>query len=1238
MFIKLRAIINVFANWNVFIGRKLSSVPNHSIVIFPVQTNIFYCGLAGILAIKAERKQKEKDIVSKIVEHYHTMKTNRIDKVLKHDIPPSDFLGPLEHIEEMESKLYVFKQDVSLQYALHQKALLDRVRDLAEEMNEFVSLEESIIETNAADFSTAGMEIISGRLIQLRDIVWGLKEDLLKNQDKIFGLIAKEALPSLEVFKRYNRINSLLNSLDRLEVRGRDSLGIQITLCLKDMQSFENSIGMIKESGLEDKFKQRLHNGDLINGSINHFAQTLTFTYKTASITGELGKNCRELRNTIRNDSILQFFIGLETGSDMYLAHTRWASVGAINESNCHPVNNYWTDSGESASQDSDRKKEYPYYGKGSWFINVALNGYVDNYQSLKNALLSQGVCIDHSVTTDTKIIPLQIEKHLYEGHSLLESFRRALCEFEGSHAIALQSNLEPDKVFLALRGSGQSLFVGLGTHQYIFASEVYGIVEETPYFIKMDGEKQRIPGDQSTQGQIFSLHNTGDGLKGIKALYYDGNPLELNRGNIHKAEITTRDIDRGEFPHFLIKEIYDAPQSIRKTLRGKYRISNDKNENPVLQMNLGQEVVPQKTRDALIQGTIRKIFVIGQGTAAVAGAAIAEAFSIYLRGSSIRIQARKATDLSGFCLEDDLSDALVIAVTQSGTTTDTNRAVTMASQRGAHLIAIVNRRQSDITTKAHGVFYTSDGRDIEMSVASTKAFYSQIVAGYVLALYIAQLLGSIPDELIAKELANLERVPTLMNRVIEIRENIKSAAFNLVRKKRYWAVVGSGTNKVAADEVRIKLSELCYKTISSDIIEDKKHIDLSAEPLILALTAGSPELVLEDIVKDVAIFKAHAAEVVVIADEGEERFKHVCESVIPVPKSTFPISVILNTLAGHLWGYYAACSLHDQATFFKDFRIKLVEIVSQHAKKGYSIYESLADKEFHKLFREFSCGYKEWRVNGLLTNLSVETATDLALLLKHAAGKLPIEDFWDDFEDKRVSSSPIDMLDICLGKAIDELSRPVDAIRHQAKTVTVGTSRKVEKLGGILFDSLKELNFSIENISSKHGLSLKRMNNAVSRINGFTLYRVNGLDEDDKPTESSTISIVRRGGISRSMKSRVEGSKVLMGTKKTIVRTGNVYAGGGKSDSASIIIIPLLGEGHKISNLLLLHVDFKENLSVAEKKLILGEKYNDIGNLINEYNLKWKDEYLDDFTIRFLLGEAVDVIADEIKKSLAVN
>ncbi len=290
------------------------------------------------------------------------------------------------------------------------------------------------------------------------------------------------------------------------------------------------------------------------------------------------------------------------------------------------------------------------------------------------------GWTIDRRVTTDTKTIPLLIEKYLLEGYDLSSAFRLALGDFEGSHAIAMESNLEPGKVFLALRGSGQALFVGLAQNQYLFASEVYGLIEETPFFLKMDGERPRKEDDPRTKGQIFLLHNNrGPGLSGIDAWYYDGCPLVLSAKDIKKAEITTRDIDRGEFRHYLLKEILDAPTSVRKTLRGKYRISEDQ-----VVFNLTEEVFPRAIIEALTEERIRNIFVIGQGTAAVAGTAMAEALSLYLKGTRLRIQAKKASDLSGFVGETELAHSLIIAVTQSGTTTDTNRAVTLARMRAA--------------------------------------------------------------------------------------------------------------------------------------------------------------------------------------------------------------------------------------------------------------------------------------------------------------------------------------------------------------------------------------------------------------------------------------------------------------------------------------------------------------------------------------------------------------------------
>jgi len=232
-----------------------------------------------------------------------------------------------------------------------------------------------------------------------------------------------------------------------------------------------------------------------------------------------------------------------------------------------------------------------------------------------------------------------------------------------------------------------------------------------------------------------------------------------------------------------------------------------------------------------------------------------------------------------------NLRDALIIAITQSGTTTDTNMAVDMARQRGAYTMAIVNRRDSDITFKVDGVLYTSTGRDIEMSVASTKAYYSQIAAGGILGLKLTQLTNMRDDDFIHGELERLMKLPSLMKKVLSNKEEIARSAYNFAPTKKYWAIVGSGYNKIAADEIRIKLSELCYKTISSDVVEDKKHIDLSSEPLIFICAAGNRGDVINDIIKDTAIFKAHQATTIVIATEGEERFTPYADSLLYVPE-----------------------------------------------------------------------------------------------------------------------------------------------------------------------------------------------------------------------------------------------------------------------------------------------------------------------------------------------------------------
>jgi len=1228
----LKVLFSLLIHCRILIGADPNKVHGLSIIFFPLLPHQLNCGFAGLMTCRLTKKSSGSRADQTLHDVWKDVKACGLSAMLSPEMKAEHYLNGLENLKTMEAVIADLKQEETQAYLFFQTEQAERLRLINADMKTFLVHEEKILEEQASAIHSADLELINSRLLLLKDVCWILEKDILANLTKILMLTGANdysAVPPA-AFHKYRKLNLLLNALDRLEVRGRDSAGIQLTFVLKKENVLKDIEQKIAEQGLADDYRQRAQKSDLMNRSIAISGRTqndsgnicVTFTYKTFSIVGELGRNVADLRNIIQHDGILHVFSAAESICETALTHTRWASVGAITEVNCHPVNNHTLVPSASA---------YPRYPDLDAQINVVLNGDIDNYPALRKELETVSELIAEEVTTDTKIIPLQIEKYLKSGENLTEAFRLALNDFEGSHAIVMTSNLEPGKMFLALKGSGQAIFVGVSEDQFMVASELYGLVEVMPRFIKLNGEAFH----HNASGQIFVLdQNAGSGIAGITACFYDGSPVQLTENDLQTAEITTRDIDRSDFPHYFLKEISESALSIKRTLRGKYRIAASGQSSPEVIFNLGADIIPDAVHYGLQDGSIKNVIVIGHGTAAVAGQAVADAFAHYLKGSGLNISSRVASELSGFGLKDDLSDTLVIPITQSGTTTDTNRAVAMAKDRGAKIISIVNRRQSDITAKSHGVFYTSDGRDIEMSVASTKAFYAQIIAGQVLALYFARLLNVINESDTAAALRNLETAPQLMAQIFERRDVIAASVRKTVNK-RYWAIVGSGPNKAAADEIRIKLSELCYKTISSDIVENKKHIDLSAEPLILVCAAGNPQAVAEDVVKDAAIFKAHQAAVVVFNDEGDHSFDRIADAVIPIPSAPAPLPVILNTMAGHLWGYFAACAIDEEAQFFREFRNRLSTEMIKKTKQKLSIFEILdmiADISFCRIINDFYADFKSRNQSGAFSILVGKTIADLTLLLKYAAGKLPLQDIRQEFKGDGNLVNPFDLLDAALGTVIDELTRPIDAIRHQAKTVTVGTSRKEREPKGIVFDLLEVLKFSAKNLTYRNISAIHRLQPAVAAVRGYTVYLISGLDEQGHPTKDSTISISVKGGVAANMLSRADHSTTLMGVKRTIISSGHVYLGRGKTDGASIMIIPLQGADANIHHLLLIHITFNETLSAAEKIEALGYRYDDIRNLVNEYNMTWDDHYLNHLSMEFLFSEPIEVIAGQIK------
>jgi glucosamine--fructose-6-phosphate aminotransferase (isomerizing) len=212
-------------------------------------------------------------------------------------------------------------------------------------------------------------------------------------------------------------------------------------------------------------------------------------------------------------------------------------------------------------------------------------------------------------------------------------------------------------------------------------------------------------------------------------------------------------------------------------------------------------------------------------------------------------------------------------------------------------------------------------------------------------------------------------------------------------------------------------------------------------------------------------------------------------------------------------------------------------------------------------------------------------------------------------------------------------MSRPVDAIKHQAKTVTVGTSRISERVEGILFDALVDHALDIAQVINRNVIVMKNIQGVIDRVKGSILYRIDGLGLLGDPTEQTTIDILKKTGILAELPSRVETDNVLKGTKRIIVGKGNVYIGKGRKDGRSIVVIPATSEdptdGSRIRYLLLLNIAFKASIPLDRKIKALGGKYEHIKNIVQENSIPWADAYLNDVPVDDLFGRSAEKLAE---------
>ena len=293
------------------------------------------------------------------------------------------------------------------------------------------------------------LESANASLLRLKDALWAVARDRLPTATAVRELVGESR--SWSAIEVGTSIQQALSALDRLEVRGRDSAGLTVLVRDHGLDLDDPAVARLVAARSAD----HLFRSNAVRTPEGH----LSFVYKAAAEIGELGDNTAAMRADVLADDLLRLALTDERASAVVLGHTRWASIGIISQPNAHPVDSLELD------------------GSPGPYVTAALNGDVDNFADLKAA---DGLRLAAEITTDAKVIPTLVSHRLAEGADLTTAFRDTVASFEGSVAIAASAATHPDHVLLALRGSGQALYVGLADGCFVVASEPYGLVELT--------------------------------------------------------------------------------------------------------------------------------------------------------------------------------------------------------------------------------------------------------------------------------------------------------------------------------------------------------------------------------------------------------------------------------------------------------------------------------------------------------------------------------------------------------------------------------------------------------------------------------------------------------------------------------------------------------------------------------------------------------------------------------------
>jgi len=507
--------------------------------------------------------------------------------------------------------------------------------------------------------------------------------------------------------------------------------------------------------------------------------------------------------------------------------------------------------------------------------IVVVHNGIIENYLTLKEMLKEKGH--DFKTETDTEIVAHLIEEHQKEGLSFEEAVRKSVQQLKGIFALSIISSDEPDKI-ISVR-EGPPVVIGLGDGEFFVASDIPAILQHTRDVFYL-GEKE-----------IAIL--TKDS---VRVTDFDGNVVEPKQQRITWDPIMA---EKGGFKHFLLKEIYEQPRAVRDTVRG--RVSLDTGKVYLDQMDISEEDFQN----------VRSIKIAACGTSWHAGIA-----AKYMIEELARVPV-EVDYASEFRYRNPVLDEndLLIVISQSGETADTIAAMREAKEAGCKVLAICNVQGSMITREADGTILTHAGPEI--SVASTKAFTSQIIALYIFALYLGETRGKLTEDEVKSHAQELIELPLKIEEVLSDADTIEEMSKEFFRAHDFL-YLGRGINFPVALEGALKLKEISYIHAEGYPAGEMKHgpnalIDETL-PVVVINTREegnkNSELRYEKTHSNIVEVKARDGIIFSILSQGDKMSSVVSDHVIEIPPVSDLLAPILSIVPLQLLAYHIAVRL----------------------------------------------------------------------------------------------------------------------------------------------------------------------------------------------------------------------------------------------------------------------------------------------------------------------------------------